>query len=435
MKKIIITILVYCSLLFFSCNDKIDYLNDFTDGKEIPYAGRASDSIYYAGKGRVAIEFSLGVDPNLNRSIIYWNLRQDSVVIDYERDKVKDNKIYTIIEGINEGTYSFEIVNKDVFGHTSVPIHLAAKSYGNIFRTSIYNRNIDSSKGVSGFSYLPDEGAEDDIYLYLSAPLATSTAVEIEYQTLDGKNATVSIDTETYVAVLPKLKPDTELIYKTIHKPEPTAIDTFSTAVLKIQVPTQNDLDESRAVAVPKPYAGAFVEGFDSEVSHQNWHHLWDGHWGKTYGGGAPIWDYTWAGEANWSDFSTKDSDAPTWMTFDMGQYGSLQKIWLQSYWPFYNSCPKIFEVWAYLGEGKPTAEVGWSNWTKIASFDTSNLNDDQKIALYAKGYEATFRYKALPEARYYRVKNYENYGNWAEGNNANKFKFDLAEIEFFIFK
>ena len=71
------------------------------------------------------------------------------------------------------------------------------------------------------------------------------------------------------------------------------------------------------------------------------------------------------------------------------------------------NTCPKKTELWAYVGEGVPTAQEGWENWVKLGAMDNSAVN---KETAYGEGDNLYFANKEAPMARYYRLKCLENW-------------------------
>lgn len=431
MKKIILHLL--CLFAFTACSDGIDYIKEFTNGEEIRYAGKVNDLKYFAGENRLALQYVLGSDPDVNKTVIFWNLKRDSVILYLDRTSMENDTVFYILEDMPENTYSFELYNYDNSGHVSVPTFLAGKSYGKKFRSSLYDREIDKSQGIDGFS-LMQGGA---VKLALSDSLATSIAVRIDYLDNNENEQTVYAENTDKYVILKDLKSESELKMTTYHIPEVNAIDSFALAPQTIIVPSIEEMIQTAIVDIPKPYAGAFIEGFDTPMTTDKWASLWDGRWGKTFDD-----NFTWADEAGWADCGTSAQPGvgPTWITIDMTKRGLLQKVWLQSYWPFTNSCPKVFEIWAFLGEDAPTAEDGWNNWVKVASFDTSNLTSKAELVeAYKKGYEVSINYKDAPMTQYIRIKNLKSYGydeNLPANQQTNKdaYNFSLSEISFSIY-
>lgn len=268
-------------LLLISCSEAVDYLKDFTNGEEIRYAGKMNDFTYRAGKGRLQLQYKLGPDPNLLESKIYWDLRRDSIVVDLKNaDRDEEGNILVMLENMGEGIHSFEAYNYDKFGNKSVQEYLTGKSYGQRFESSIYNRDLDTLKGVKGF-YLEkidtSSGVENNVHLIFLDSLQTSKEVLIEYEDIEGKERRKYLANDLDTILLEGLQENTEMILTTYHVPELTAIDVFKSKPVKIIVPSYNEMSDPREtiIPIPKPYASKHIDGFDTN-NNGEWNYLWD---------------------------------------------------------------------------------------------------------------------------------------------------------------
>jgi len=406
--KELIKILSICVgiFLFISCSDKVDPM-EFTDGKEIRYAGKVNDLVYFPGNNRVEVQFVLGPDPNVNKAIIYWNLREKSVEIDINRAALESDTVSYIFEEMPENTYSFEIFTFDVFGNKSVPEYLTAKSYGTKYISGLYDRNIVSYEAAN---------LDGNIQINWGDSVMKSVGVKLKYEDINSIKKEVYVYNTDISTVLEAPDLGKAVTYQTLHIPEDGAIDTFTIA------PVEVEFDKEKLILyLKKPYNVINVEGFDSPWGHSNKQNLWDEKWGRGYVGGSPWDDYTWADGAGWADFYTSQPDDfrdPTWLTFDVGTPVRLQKYRQHGYWPYYHTAPRVWELWAYAGEGEPTAATGWDNWVKIGEYDNTHLgawnapDQSARIAAYPLGEALEFNYDDVPLARYYRAKCLKNW-NW----------------------
>lgn len=57
----------------------------------------------------------------IKECVIYWNVRQNSLVKELPASGV-NGKIPVLLEDMPEGTYSFEIVTKDLYGNESLVV-------------------------------------------------------------------------------------------------------------------------------------------------------------------------------------------------------------------------------------------------------------------------------------------------------------------------
>lgn len=415
--KNIIKIFIWIHIFILaSCSGEIDPLEYLNEG-ELRYPGKANDITYFAGKDRLMIQFKLGPDPNVNKAVIYWNLKKDSVIVDINKNSLTNNIVEKLIEDIPEDVYNFEVYTYDKFGNKSVPTYLTGRTYGKRFSSNLNDREITNYEAA---------GTGNDIKLLWSDSILSSAGVELTYTDLENKKKTLLIENTESSSILEKVNANEPIDIMTLFLPEPNAIDTFkSQSVLNV--------DPSKlTMEIPKPYASGYVDGFDFATSG-DWNALWDGKWGKTFkqdtGGGQ------WAGEAGWKSFETKDTTPgklaeSTWFTVDIGSSVKVARYRTGFYWPYMMNCPKKTELWAYIGTGVPTASEAWNNWEKIGSIDNSTFlptEEDMKRE-YPLGDNIYTDYETVPKARFYRIRCTDN---WDTRAGQSKTAINLSEVTF----
>ena len=174
--------------------------------------------------------------------------------------------------------------------------------------------------------------------------------------------------------------------------------------------------------------------------------YLFDAEWTVTYLGGTmiaadnPLGTVPWANrEVNYRQYSTGYHGGvmanPSFLTLDVGHPVKLRQYRHHYYYPFSQNCPLKWDIWAYTGEGKPTAEDGWNDWEKIAEGDNDHLpnefaaNQQSRIDAYPMGWTVQFERNEVPVAQYYRFRNIENW--WLKSTRAPDVRgeFGLSEI------
>lgn len=188
------------------------------------------------------------------------------------------------------------------------------------------------------------------------------------------------------------------------------------------------------------------VTGFDTQFTQSAANdpkYLWDNEWSKTYAGGNTT--SPWANDVGYRNFSsgftngvmgTATEANPCWITFELGYPIKLSQYKHHYYYPFFGNCPLYWELWAYTGEGAPTAAEKWDNWVKIGEGNSNSLptrgdaDQSARIAAYPIGETLTFDKNTVPKARYYRFKCVENW-QWKNGEvtDARRANFSLGEI------
>lgn len=404
--KAILKTLGICCILFavFSCEGEIDPVKEFTNGEEIRYPGKPLDMEYFAGRERLEIRFKLSPDPNIEKAIVYWDMKTKSVEIAIDRSQLVDNVVTKIIDNLPENIYSFETRTVDKFGNYSIPENLIAKTYGKRYESFL------SSRQVTGSEYVNFDGG---IRVIWGDSILSSRGVELSYTTLENKTVNVFVENKEDKTTLSDVDKTKPLKFRTVFYPEENAIDAFYTSYDEYTL-------NPAGLELPKPYASYFVEGFDT--NNKDFSALWDNKWGRTYSdddGGSP-----WGGEAGW-----KAVDVPlgSWITIDLKAKYKATRYRTNFYWPYKKSCVKTTQVWAYTGEGEPTGAEGWDNWVKIGEIDNSTfvITRDDKVREYPLGDNIHFAEDDL-KAQYYRVLFVDN---WTGEGNAN-----FAEMTFWVY-
>ena len=110
--------------------------------------------------------------------------------------------------------------------------------------------------------------------------------------------------------------------------------------------------------------------------------------------------------EIGYRNYLTKSS-----FTFDIGtrfdgSYYDIKRFRASLYWPYSNVCPKIYELWGYMGAGEPPTTGDWSDWKKLGTMD----NSSSTLAVFGEGDNINFEKVDSPQVRYLQVKLIENY-------------------------
>lgn len=105
-------------------------------------------------------------------------------------------------------------------------------------------------------------------------------------------------------------------------------------------------------------------------------------------------------GEIGYRNYLTNPSFTIDLGTRYDGSYYNLKQFRASLYWAYTNVCPKIYELWGYMGPGEPPTDGDWSNWTKLATID----NSTSTLADFGEGDNVHFEKEDSPEVRYIRV-------------------------------
>lgn len=220
-------------LLFSSCDKMNDIQEQWAGKEEQVYLGKVDSLKFYPGLGRAKITWYIGADPKVDRTIIYWNMRQDSIVKEFVRTGSGLQRDSVILENLPEGSILFEFRNANSEGETSLYSNLTVTVWGQDFASGQRARRIDA------FSLNPDES----IFELGLTPATVGDNVayaEVVYTNSSGQIKTVRADRETNILQLTNFPAGGEFDLRTVFFP-PQGIDTV-----------YNEFESFRAPAVVK---------------------------------------------------------------------------------------------------------------------------------------------------------------------------------------
>ena len=155
MKKIIILFVVWSLSTFallLSCDSMNDIYQKYVDAGERVYLGMTDSVASFPGVGRVKLVWYVCADSKMETTVIFWNNRLDSLEKQFTRTHEGVQKDSVIIEGLSEGLYNFELVNKNVRGERSLTATVQGRSYGEVYASGFGVRQV---AGLSCIGFNP----------------------------------------------------------------------------------------------------------------------------------------------------------------------------------------------------------------------------------------------------------------------------------------
>lgn len=223
MKKHIYIILgLFIFMLNFSCSDMNDLHDPWMKNGETTYVGRVDSIHAYSGRERILISYWI-TDPRVKELVIYWNQKADSVIVPVPVHQPADSLEVMIGDGdkkIEEGDYTFFFYSHDDRGHRSVKYEALLNVYGDRFQATLNNRSIKKVTRADNKLTLEWGGSNSN----------NEIGIEILYTDIDGTSKKLFVETDllTQPTVIEDIDLTKEIIYRTMFKPNPQALDTFS---------------------------------------------------------------------------------------------------------------------------------------------------------------------------------------------------------------
>ncbi|BAV09461.1 protein of unknown function [Filimonas lacunae] len=223
---------IYLLLLAFVCLQlaacsKMDEYRKYAEGGEIAYAGKLDSLKIYSGRNRVLVKGLFIADPNIVSCKIYWDSRKDSVLVPVARTHGVDT-LSQLIENLEEGVHSFEVVTYDTFQRKSVIVNGTGTAYGERYQAFLINRPVNNSELDGSAKTSVSWGGMD-----LTSGVFAS---DVTFTDTFGVLQTVRVPIAIVDTVLKPYKYGTTFTYRTLFLPDSLSIDTFYTGYQTVNV-------------------------------------------------------------------------------------------------------------------------------------------------------------------------------------------------------
>lgn len=224
MKKLYKLLSAVCGLwallfLAWSCDKMDDIQRQYAEKEEQVYLGKVDSLKVFPGIGRAKVTWYIGSDPKIDRTIIYWNMRRDSIVREFKRITPDVQKDSIILEGLVEGTTLFEFRNVNDEGESSLYSSTSVAAWGPEFIKGLRARQMRAFD----FDYI-----QSTYQLALSPTTRGDSVVyaEVVYTDKLGIEKTIRIDRSTDSVRLTNFPDGGEFRFRTAFFP-PQGIDTL----------------------------------------------------------------------------------------------------------------------------------------------------------------------------------------------------------------
>ncbi|MDB5012263.1 MAG: hypothetical protein JWQ25_465 [Daejeonella sp.] len=217
--------IVLTSVILFAaagCSKETADYRDFLAKKEIVYPGIVSKLKATPGNSRVLLTWNPSPDPSVNKYVVYWNDKADSLVVNASSHNTNDT-IKAFIGNLGEYTYSFSLVSFDDKGNRSIESKTkSVKVYGPLYAAGLINRPYKSSN--------PSVFNGEAVTLNFNVPDTINITTEIKYTAIDGAEKKVFLDPAVNSITLGDYKLGQPILYKSSYLPITGAVDTFFTS-------------------------------------------------------------------------------------------------------------------------------------------------------------------------------------------------------------
>lgn len=219
--NILLPVLYLTVLCFVACGKKLP-AEDATGGQSLT---SVKSLTAHPGYYRIGLSFVVD-DEHIDYCEVKWGSPVQSRKI--AASEAVDGTIRTIIEGLPEANYSFDVISYDANGRAaSLSMRVQSRAYGDTYVSSLTNRT------VKDLFFIDDRTP----YIGWAATTGQELGVEVRYEMAAGGVGTVLSKREESVTTLPTYKPGTAIEYRSAYLPDQNCIDTFYAATATLEAP------------------------------------------------------------------------------------------------------------------------------------------------------------------------------------------------------
>lgn len=366
-KKCFLIAMPLFMLWIASCDDMNSIHQKYYDWGEDIYTGVVDSLKAYGGYERVKFDWELNADPRITKTVIFWNQREDSVVMNINRMQSGRLQMTYQLENLSEGDYIFEFITRDDKGHFSMSKEVVVQIYGESYAQMLRNRQ------VSSISH-----REDGSMFIQWNPISN---VEMQYVTIKyethGVEQSLRVENDDTETVLTGLDTGDKIRVSTTYLPE-DALDELHSPYIEYTMPAFERVINKANFSV------VVLAGDNTSVSNGR--------------GLSRIWDGATTSPGILHTIENAPGfNSPHHFTFDMGVAAQISRFRI---WPrteegaFTGHSPKHFEIWGTNElKSDPADENYWTtdewkaDWERMGDHEIIRPESNQG-AVWTAGWE-----------------------------------------------
>ncbi len=173
MKKNIFLFLGSVMLLALSCGKQDTVYKEFVKAGGYIYPAKPLNISAVSGYQRIFLTWEAPMDPSIRMTRLYWDNYTDSLEFPYS--EYKDGVMTTMVAGLDDRSYTFDVVNFDAAGNRSLATEITTIPFGESWLASHSERTVRFA-GMSG----------EDALVTMSRSTDEMVATKFRYRTVDG---------------------------------------------------------------------------------------------------------------------------------------------------------------------------------------------------------------------------------------------------------
>ena len=226
---------IFLSLLIFlfylSCDDMEDIHEEYLELGRKVYLGKVDSVETFPGINKIKLTWYISSDPRIENTIIYWNMRSDSIIKPFNRTIAGVQKDSIVIENLPETIYDFDLKNVNSKGESSLFSYAIGTSWGERFIKSLKKRSPDILAydfTTSTYTMELSPTFEEDNIVYS----------QIKYTDRKGQQKLIKIDRDSSLLKMHDFPAGGEFQLRTVFS-IPNAVDSVFTDYIKFFAPEE----------------------------------------------------------------------------------------------------------------------------------------------------------------------------------------------------
>ena len=250
---------LFATIFMFTCDDMNNLHQKYLDRGEGIYIGVADSIEVYSGYHKIKFRWKINADPRIDKAVIYWDHRTDSVSVPIVRTTEGEMRMEALLENMKEAEYVFEFKMKDKLGNVSKSIEAVGIVWGDIF--------IENLRGRGVKEILRTETGETQVN-WEAVNIQSILWTEIEYTNESGIPVTVIVPNDEDKTFLTGLSTGDAMSIYAVHFPE-KGLDNLDSPKRKFVVPKfERMLDKSK-------FSESFMPGDNTTPQPGNSDNAW----------------------------------------------------------------------------------------------------------------------------------------------------------------
>jgi len=190
MKKILYSLFAM-ALFLVSCAKQDTVYKEFVVSGGYIYPAKPINVEAVSGYQRIFVNWERPMDPSLRSSKVFWNNRRDSLSFNYS--DYPDGNLSAVISDLEDRSYTFEVINYDADGHSSLAVEVTAAPFGDSWLVSHAERSVLSAKYIDGKTYIKMSAPTDEI-VYTKFRYVNTKGEKVESKNLTASENVLVID-------------------------------------------------------------------------------------------------------------------------------------------------------------------------------------------------------------------------------------------------